>query len=99
VSIISEDGSVLLDDYVRPDSFIKNLKTHVSGIKPDHMRSALPFDEVRNRVLKVIEGKVVVSRPPQRLASFEAGTASYLGQRHPTAVQAVQPQLFRDSFS
>jgi DNA polymerase III epsilon subunit-like protein len=60
VSIVSEDGSVLLDDYVRPDSFIKNFKTHVSGIKPGHMRSALPFDEVRSRVLKVIEGKVVV---------------------------------------
>lgn len=60
VSIVGADGGVLLDEYVRPDSFIKNFKTHVSGIKPGHMRSGLPFQEVHERVLKIIEGKVVV---------------------------------------
>mmetsp|Transcript_4544 Transcript_4544/g.8712 ORF Transcript_4544/g.8712 Transcript_4544/m.8712 type:complete len:230 (-) Transcript_4544:2037-2726(-) len=60
VSIVDIEGNVLLDEYVRPDSFIKNFKTHVSGIKPGHMRSAMPFAQVRDKVLKIIEGKIVV---------------------------------------
>ena len=38
------DGKILYDKYVRPDEVITDFRTRWSGIRPCHMKQAVPID-------------------------------------------------------
>ncbi|NXM85198.1 I20L2 protein, partial [Oenanthe oenanthe] len=59
-SIVSYEGDVLYDQYVRPDAPIVDYRTRWSGIRPQHMARALPFRRAQREVLRILAGKVVV---------------------------------------
>ncbi|XP_063001684.1 interferon-stimulated 20 kDa exonuclease-like 2 [Elgaria multicarinata webbii] len=59
-SVVSYDGDVVYDKYVRPLSPITNYRTRWSGIRRHHMKNAVPFKVAQKEILKLLCGKVVV---------------------------------------
>lgn len=59
-SIVSYEGDVLYDEYIRPPCQIVDYRTRWSGIKKQHMVNATPFKVARGQILKLLTGKVVV---------------------------------------
>ncbi|NXG14114.1 I20L2 protein, partial [Grallaria varia] len=59
-SIVSYDGDVVYDRYVRPEAPIVDYRTRWSGIRRHHMDTAVPFGRARREVLRILAGKVVV---------------------------------------
>ncbi|XP_003475443.1 interferon-stimulated 20 kDa exonuclease-like 2 [Cavia porcellus] len=59
-SIVSYDGDVLYDEYVRPPCPIVDYRTRWSGIRKQHMVKATPFKTARSQILKILTGKIVV---------------------------------------
>ncbi|ELW59867.1 interferon-stimulated 20 kDa exonuclease-like 2 [Tupaia chinensis] len=59
-SIVSYDGDVLYDEYVRPPCHIVDYRTRWSGIRKQHMVNATPFKIARSQILKILTGKIVV---------------------------------------
>ena len=60
VSIVNFNGHVLMDEYVKPEGKITNFWTWVSGILPKHMEKALSYKEAWEKVLKLLEGKILI---------------------------------------
>ncbi|NWT19927.1 I20L2 protein, partial [Vireo altiloquus] len=59
-SIVSYEGDIVFDRYVRPEAPIVDYRTRWSGIRPRHMDRALPFRKAQQQVLRILAGKVVV---------------------------------------
>lgn len=59
-SVVSYNGDVLYDKYVRPEMPIVDYRTRWSGITRQHMRKAIPFQVAQKEILKLLKGKVVV---------------------------------------
>ncbi|POI28996.1 hypothetical protein CIB84_007251 [Bambusicola thoracicus] len=59
-SIVSYEGDVLYDCYVRPAEPIVDYRTRWSGIRRKHMVNAVPFCKAQREILKILSGKVVV---------------------------------------
>ncbi|XP_077453645.1 interferon-stimulated gene 20 kDa protein [Stigmatopora argus] len=59
-SILNYHGDVLYDSYVRPCQHVTDYRTRWSGIRPHHLLDAMPFEQARNEILTILEGKVVV---------------------------------------
>uniref|UniRef100_UPI00358FF107 interferon-stimulated 20 kDa exonuclease-like 2 n=1 Tax=Myxine glutinosa TaxID=7769 RepID=UPI00358FF107 len=59
-SIVSYDGDVLYDCYVRPVHRIVDYRTRYSGITIHHMKTAVPFSQARETIVKILQEKVVV---------------------------------------
>uniref|UniRef100_A0A8C4QH04 Interferon stimulated exonuclease gene 20-like 2 n=1 Tax=Eptatretus burgeri TaxID=7764 RepID=A0A8C4QH04_EPTBU len=59
-SIVSYDGDVLYDCYVKPVHRIVDYRTCYSGITKHHMKIAVPFSQARKKIEKLLQGKVVV---------------------------------------
>nr|XP_030147412.3 interferon-stimulated 20 kDa exonuclease-like 2 [Taeniopygia guttata] len=59
-SIVSYGGDVMYDRYVRPEAPIVDYRTRWSGIRRQHMDSAVPFRRAQREVLRLLAGKVVV---------------------------------------
>lgn len=59
-SVVNLYGTVLYDKYIRPEGEITDYRTRVSGITPQHMVRATPFDEARLEILQLLKGKLVV---------------------------------------
>ncbi|NXK98005.1 I20L2 protein, partial [Formicarius rufipectus] len=59
-SIVSYEGDVVYDRYVRPEAPIVDYRTRWSGIRRHHMDKALPFRKAQQQVLQILAGKVVV---------------------------------------
>ncbi|NXD58393.1 I20L2 protein, partial [Corvus moneduloides] len=59
-SIVSYEGDVVYDRYVRPEAPIVDYRTRWSGIRRHHMDKAVPFRQARQQVLRILAGKVVV---------------------------------------
>ncbi|VDM32847.1 unnamed protein product [Hydatigera taeniaeformis] len=55
VSIVAHDGSVLYDVISRPEEIITDYRTRWSGIRPSDMQRAIPFESVREQVMRIIE--------------------------------------------
>ncbi|KAK9728607.1 3'-5' exonuclease [Basidiobolus ranarum] len=60
VSIVNFYGRVLIDKYVKPTEQVTDYRTFVSGIKPNHVRSAPPFAKVQKEVAELINNRVLV---------------------------------------
>uniref|UniRef100_A0A8C3LP84 Interferon stimulated exonuclease gene 20 like 2 n=1 Tax=Chrysolophus pictus TaxID=9089 RepID=A0A8C3LP84_CHRPC len=59
-SIVSYEGDVLYDCYVRPTEPIVDYRSRWSGICKKHMLNAVPFCKAQQEILKILSGKVVV---------------------------------------
>ncbi|XP_041253178.1 interferon-stimulated 20 kDa exonuclease-like 2 [Onychostruthus taczanowskii] len=59
-SIVTYEGDVVYDRYVRPEEPIVDYRTRWSGIRRQHMATAVPFRRAQQQVLKILAGKVVV---------------------------------------
>ncbi|XP_049638258.1 interferon-stimulated 20 kDa exonuclease-like 2 [Suncus etruscus] len=59
-SVVSYDGDVLYDEYIRPPCHIVDYRTRWSGIRKHHMVNATPFKVAQGQILKLLAGKIVV---------------------------------------
>ncbi|NWR63674.1 I20L2 protein, partial [Bucorvus abyssinicus] len=59
-SIVSYDGDVIYDQYVRPAAPIVDYRTRWSGIRRQHMLNAVPFARAQREILRILSGKIVV---------------------------------------
>ncbi|XP_040498711.1 interferon-stimulated gene 20 kDa protein isoform X2 [Ursus maritimus] len=59
-SLVDVHGTVLYDEFIRPEGEITDYRTPVSGITPWHMEAARPFAVARREILQLLRGKLVV---------------------------------------
>ncbi|KAM9470857.1 interferon-stimulated gene 20 kDa protein [Clarias gariepinus] len=59
-SLINYSGTVVYDKYVLPLRPVTDYRTRWSGIKEEHLRKALPYEEARNEILQIIKGKIII---------------------------------------
>lgn len=59
-SIVSYQGHVIYDKYVKPEGDITDYRTRWSGIREQHMVTATEFNVAQTEIIKILEGKVVV---------------------------------------
>ena len=59
-SILSYNGEKLFHAYVRPSRPIIHYRTKWSGIRPWHMKWAVPHDKAVAEIRKILEGKILI---------------------------------------
>ncbi|XP_063055377.1 interferon-stimulated 20 kDa exonuclease-like 2 [Engraulis encrasicolus] len=59
-SIVSYDGDIIYDKFIKPMNPVTDLRTRWSGIQWHNLRDATPFIEAKKEILKILSGKVVV---------------------------------------
>uniref|UniRef100_A0A3Q0REJ3 Interferon stimulated exonuclease 20 like 2 n=1 Tax=Amphilophus citrinellus TaxID=61819 RepID=A0A3Q0REJ3_AMPCI len=82
-SIVSYEGDVIYDQFIRPASKVTDYRTRWSGIRRADLINATPFAQARMEIMKLIKGKVVVGHAVHN--DFKV-----IGYSHP-------PELIRDT--
>ncbi|XP_026139819.1 interferon-stimulated 20 kDa exonuclease-like 2 [Carassius auratus] len=59
-SIVTYEGDVIYDKYIKPINPVTDFRTRWSGIRRQDLLHAIPFDQAQKEILKIITGKVVV---------------------------------------
>ncbi|XP_029360622.1 interferon-stimulated 20 kDa exonuclease-like 2 [Echeneis naucrates] len=59
-SIVSYEGDVVYDKFIKPAMPVTDYRTRWSGIRRSDMANATPFSEARKEILKLLMGKVVI---------------------------------------
>ncbi|XP_077455440.1 interferon-stimulated 20 kDa exonuclease-like 2 isoform X2 [Stigmatopora argus] len=59
-SIVSYEGDVVYDKFIKPTAPVSNYRTRWSGVRPHNLRNATPFLQARREILKILAGKVVI---------------------------------------
>ncbi|RVE63053.1 hypothetical protein OJAV_G00163300 [Oryzias javanicus] len=59
-SIVSYEGDVIYDEYIKPAMPVTDYRTRWSGIRPRDLIKATPYSEARKEILKLLMGKVVI---------------------------------------
>ena len=60
VVIVGFDERIVYASYVRPPETVTDWRTHVSGVRPHHMKHALPLRKVQDDVAGLLRSRVVV---------------------------------------
>ena len=60
VAIVDANGTCLLDTFMRPRKPVTQYRTRWSGIRPENLARAPSIKSVRRRVLRLIDGKILV---------------------------------------
>lgn len=60
VSIVNQNGQILMDKYVKPTEPVVDYRTKYSGIRPQDIVNAEEFEKVQDEVIDLLEGKVIV---------------------------------------
>ncbi|KAF1766638.1 hypothetical protein GCK72_006596 [Caenorhabditis remanei] len=60
ISVVNELGKILYDKFVKPTEKVTDFRTAVSGIRPENMTKAIPFDRAQTEISKLLEGRIVV---------------------------------------
>ncbi|XP_023945965.2 RNA exonuclease 4 [Bicyclus anynana] len=60
VSIVNENGTVVIDEYVKPTSQVTDYRTCVSGIKRQRLANGSDFSKVQKMVQQMINGAILV---------------------------------------
>ncbi|CAL2032170.1 hypothetical protein CAEBREN_30301 [Caenorhabditis brenneri] len=60
ISVVNEFGKIVYDKMVKPSEKITDFRTAVSGIRPENLIKAIPFDRAQTEIQKLIEGRIVV---------------------------------------
>eukprot|EP00066_Takifugu_rubripes_P010138 XP_003977719.1 PREDICTED: interferon-stimulated 20 kDa exonuclease-like 2 [Takifugu rubripes] len=59
-SLVSYDGDVVYDKFIKPPVPVTDYRTRWSGIRPRDLANATPFPVARKEILKLLMGKVVI---------------------------------------
>lgn len=59
-SIVSYNETVLFDEFIKPKLPIVDYRYRWSGIKPVHMKSAIPMDAAIPLIKTILEGKILI---------------------------------------
>ena len=59
-SIVSYEGDVLYDKYVKPDRPIVDYRTPWSGIVAEHMETAIPFYQAKKEAAEILKDKIII---------------------------------------
>ncbi|XP_010899892.1 interferon-stimulated 20 kDa exonuclease-like 2 [Esox lucius] len=59
-SIVSYNGDVVYDRYIKPTNPVTDYRTRWSGISWHQLVKAMPFQHARKEILKILAGKVVI---------------------------------------
>merc|ERR1712061_462439 len=67
VSIVDNEGCVLLDQFVQPSQYVTDYRTHITGMTAATFRErkVIKEDEARKRASELLEGKIVVGHSVQ----------------------------------
>lgn len=60
VSLVDWNGSTLLDTFVQVPDRVEDFRTHVSGVTPKHLKSAMSVHTCRQTVADLIRDKILV---------------------------------------
>ena len=59
-SIVDYDGKVLFDKLIMPKGKILNYLTWVSGITPESLKDAKPYEAYQTEILDILKGRIIV---------------------------------------
>ncbi|XP_019719444.1 interferon-stimulated 20 kDa exonuclease-like 2 [Hippocampus comes] len=59
-SIVSYEGDVVYDKFVKPSVPVTDYRTRWSGIRAKDLRKATPYFQARKEILKLLAGKIVI---------------------------------------
>ncbi|KAL6488552.1 hypothetical protein MHYP_G00022930 [Metynnis hypsauchen] len=59
-SIVTYDGDVIYDKFIKPVNLVTDYRTRWSGIRKHDLYKATPFKQAQREILKILSGKVVV---------------------------------------
>ena len=60
VSVVNEDGNVVLDSFVAPTEAVTDYRTRVSGVRPQDLRGAPSFKEIQAKMAAILSGRTLV---------------------------------------
>ncbi|XP_065862005.1 RNA exonuclease 4 [Euphorbia lathyris] len=60
VTLVNQWGNVIYDEFVRPIERVVDFRTHISGIRPQHLRKAKAFMTAQNKIAELIKGRILV---------------------------------------
>jgi len=60
VSVVNEDGNVVLDTFVAPGERVVDYRTRVSGVRPADLRDAPPFKEIQRKTADILRGRTLI---------------------------------------
>lgn len=60
VSIVDFYENILIDKLVAPQTVIRNFRTKITGLLPEHLIGAPSFEEVTYKVSTILAGKIIV---------------------------------------
>lgn len=60
VSVVNEDGNVVLDTFVSPTEYVVDYRTNVSGVRPSDLKAAPGFKEIQTKMAGILKGRILV---------------------------------------
>ena len=60
VSVVNEDGNVVLDTFVSPGERVVDYRTRVSGVRASDLRGAPPFKEIQRKMADILKGRTLI---------------------------------------
>ncbi|KAG8477693.1 hypothetical protein CXB51_027662 [Gossypium anomalum] len=64
VCLVDEDENIILHTYVQPQIPVTNYRYEVTGLTEDHLRDAIPLNEVQDKIMKILYNGESVGRIP-----------------------------------
>ncbi|KAE8681595.1 Exonuclease family protein isoform 2 [Hibiscus syriacus] len=64
VCLVDEDENIILHTYVQPQIPVTNYRDEVTGLTEDHLRDAMPLNEVQDKITKILYNGESVGRIP-----------------------------------
>ncbi|XVE77749.1 hypothetical protein DITRI_Ditri13aG0087500 [Diplodiscus trichospermus] len=65
VCLVDEDENLILHTYVQPQIPVTDYRYEVTGLTEDHLRDAMPLNEVQDKIMKILNNGESVGRIPQ----------------------------------
>lgn len=59
-SLVSYDGDIVYDKFIKPPVPVTDYRTPWSGIRPHNLLRATPYAVARNEILRLVKGKVLI---------------------------------------
>lgn len=60
VCVVNNHGTILMDQFVKPQEAIIDYRTFVSGVRPSDMTAGRPFADVQKEVAALLKGRILV---------------------------------------